>query len=592
MTEKSFDNYFFLHSGLVQEENRDAYEYLFKLYCEQNDRLDIEPANPEAEKAYQIVGEEFDQKIQELFCGLTQYFKQANNVQEEVIRRSVNTAREVLIGEALLVGLDGHQFENISALRERVEHIIGAMLGHDNIKQEDPLVTEIRESGVGALSTYDDEKLAAFAQVIGISESATPDFITSLREPTGQDLQNIFDAYTYNPHSALDSLVTDDLLQMVNETASEKSDRKSLKAKVQALAASLALPEMQANPKRLKEFRDSRENLTVALNAYDRRLSQMYERIEPLLEQFKDDGRADVVRDKKVLSEYALELLLRRDQLEEFRNGFVDPLPLQTASLNFVKLESADFQQALGIKTPPLGCVMEDIATPFRTLEVPLHPLINTVMSFQNNLQALVCNSENEVYRKNQPGITFRENGVKSWRRTIEKLVQEKTSDWEKMTDLARISVVFNRAESKYHYNEVFRRLSVETAQSPVAQEFSEGWKIDPPKPKTLYSERGLVLTPTGTHNWIINPLVKAKTKDMAFPWGCEVKLEEAQQCRFEFVTHKLFECTRLLEDDNRALNFDVLTPKKFNDFVTKTQSTLAMLDGTQKPALDAIKAA
>lgn len=145
------------------------------------------------------------------------------------------------------------------------------------------------------------------------------------------------------------------------------------------------------------------------------------------------------------------------------------------------------------------------------------------------------------------------------------------------MTDLSRIGIVCNRAESMYHYADAFRRFSGQNAAQPLNKTFAAGWKIDGPAADSKYRDRGVVFTATGAMNWLINPSIPVKGEKV-FPWACEVKLEDAQQSKFELVTHKLYECTRLLEDDNREVNIKALTPEKFNHFLAESQKNLGLL--------------
>lgn len=351
----------YLKKNPVHKEMGDAYLHLAKTYLDYNQKLPADERGAEAD---------LDKTVSHLFKGLTQYFKEADNLQEELIRRSVNAAREVLLCDTLLVALDAEKnIKDKNDLRMHVESVLTKVFGKSATyiaNGDNPCPAILLEKGVEGLPEVSDEELKQWARKIGFLEERLPDFVNTLRDNDPRTQEMLLDAHsTRHANKALNDALTEEIVSIIKRTAGKdttdvEAAREELKEKIKDIFKKLPLPEIHSDPEGIQNFRQFRKNQTTAINRYDHAISETLEKIERIVEnpEITKMGDTNVQTDLVNIQEFAINLMLRREKLEEFRNGLVDALEPQPAELNALSLKSTEVARALGLgekENPAIG---------------------------------------------------------------------------------------------------------------------------------------------------------------------------------------------------------------------------------------------
>lgn len=377
-------------------------------------------------------------------------------------------------------------------------------------------------------------------------------------------LIEVIDAMGYDTVIIPEKIDLEPLLTAVQANREAKTPEEKMAAaqqlrkEIKTFMQVVELPEITATQKQKDQFVQARRLQTSQFNQYQAQLRHMLEQTESALEEMEHDAA-----DYQVLKFGILPALQQRlSEVEGFRNGYQRKLHPQLKILEEFKLS----QPYSGIHP------LEDIPEPFCNMDDVkyVHPLIDKLRPLQAGLKRLAERSKG-TYFYHPPTVELLDSGVKSWKRTVEKLVYEYDADWSRMRDLSRINGVFGRAETLYHFNEALR----ERAQA-------KGWYINPPDTLgSSHNDRHTRLMPTGDQLWIMN--FDTGLAEDGLPWSVEIKLDGAKQREIETYHHPIYECTRLVETDKRVIDVKRLaTPvtglELFEKFVTRCHSALTSL--------------
>ncbi len=113
-----------------------------------------------------------------------------------------------------------------------------------------------------------------------------------------------------------------------------------------------------------------------------------------------------------------------------------------------------------------------------------------------------------------------------------------------------------------FFYNRVLRDVAA-----------SHGWHISPIHAKDNNQDRGLIMQQSGSMHWIIH---MRKTSANGRVQMCEVKLDDISQYKAEYISHKIYECARLLQGNIHQLDFNQITPERYEEFRRYSLRTIA----------------
>ncbi|GEM_PF-5188186 len=287
---------------------------------------------------------------------------------------------------------------------------------------------------------------------------------------------------------------------------------------------------------RISLFRESRQARTDAVNDYYTSLTNSLNKLS--LGALENSNNKTKILDKQKLQSA---INIRIKQLESLRKGVIKKLPKQDPLLTEIGIQ--------------------DLTDNFRNMQSSSHPRIARIKEMGQTLHQMVNIAPNPCYRKDIPGVRIRESGIKSWKRTIAKLFNQKNADWSKMTDLSRINPVFSSAESMYFYNTAIHQLAPRL-----------GWKHTKIDKNTL-GDKGPRMVESGTINWGMC-LERADKKLFA-----ETKLDSLSISRTEPVGHVLYELAREVFKGDREASDPDLDELQFRQTLSqKITSNMDML--------------
>lgn len=447
---------------------------------------------------------------EKLLPGLKRYFDEANNHQNTLIDFTVNSARETLLAEALYL---------------RMNLLQGTMFTKTGLEKlfQISLPDAAKESNKALLRELIQDTLDTMLP----DANSAPFRLPPIEDPLYQDL--------------LDAI---ELQQGAHGKAKAEAGL-ALREKISHCLQKLALPEIHIKAPALRAFDAARKTQTEAFNAYD---SLLKEKRETLLKEADTIDYRDP-NPKRTKLEYVIELLNERiDDAEAFRNGYIDVLPPQSPEFtNLVKIV--------------------DLSTEFRDSTKLKHPLFSQLSVLQKALNNIAPNAKN-TYKDSVPNLNVSENGIKSWRRTIDKLIHEKGSEWSQMKDMARINIVCDRPETAFYFNQAMQRRAN-----------TEKWT-----PDTLNT---IKITNTGALNWLSKYIIPTEDGQ---GWGVEIKFDDRKQREVEYYTHKIFECIRLIGTKPKELDAATLE-LNFPRFIKQTDRYIGLLEKFNPyPASEGIK--
>lgn len=436
-----------------------------------------------------------EQKLSKLHKGLSDYFNYADEVQLELIRFNLAAAKRLMIVEALLVSLDQNP----------------------NISNEEELTSKAIE---------------------------TLKLMEAFNGKLPEDLSL--------PKELLDNILE---TQKTESWQASSALRETLEKWVLELpVADVAIPTEEVDL-----FIEHRETLTKALNQYQSRLFAARDAIDAIP---TDPGSHDLNR---AFAELRPLISNRIHEVEDFRNGITNELNEQDTTINNFTfsglddrfyLNKTDLKDFFTIEYNSLVLHLEDIPRVYCQHQFSEHPAIQKTGELQDKLQKLSGKSFNSNYHRDVPGIGIKENGKKSWQRTIEKLIFKKGAEWDEMTDLSRMNVFFENAESMYSFNRITRA---------IAKEY--GWEEIPRGAKGIMGDKGPRMAPTGAVNWNMN-FTRASKPGKGLV--AELKLDSRSTHIAESATHPLYEIARQLEsagkrvaDSNQLKNIDLTRYEK-----------------------------
>jgi len=466
----------------------------------------------------------------ELFPGLTRYFMEAGKHQEKLIELTSQTAQEVMIKEALFMALDFKNGEFPEDLRSHLQKILDSLLGDEaaHVSGFPDSLSNLER----AVMHYNNRAILSRVASVGAKEDYHKD-VENRRQKAfqklEQDLRAEIDEFyqkTFTPRLTRDSGLT------------------------QAIVQFNAARDAQAE--RLTEYQVDMQSLLRATNL--------------ALETLPKDNA-----DQATLKEVRALLEQRIDETEALRNGYKDEIDDQDPLLTHLKLETPEAKAIFNEQRPLKERMLDSLPGEYRKMYRSRHPLLEDVDKLNNRVRDIAMTSKH-TYQQNAPRIEIYESGIKSWKRTIDKLIFEKEADWKKMTDLTRINPAFSRPEMLFHFNRAFRK----NAATQL------GWHINPPweekneeePEKYSYRDKGITVTPTGSLLWLMHFQAKAGDGNS---WGIEVKLDDAHQREIETFTHQIFECARLIETDHREVDYPNL-PQRFPRFIRETRHLLGLM--------------
>lgn len=558
-----------------------AYAYLEEQYYA-HDAVRIKAA-AEAPQTVEVKSlEQHQADLNTLFNGLTRYFQHADTLQEQLLRRVGSSARKMLIREALLAGLAADsKITDSQQLVVRAAEILKTMTPQDlrldtSALPEEPSIEEIKQF------LRDDTSLSS-TEIEAISEETLREHYLVLNTPSRNA-------------DFIAALRSEEMLEAVKATAGDETPeaRRALAMQIDAAIEKVEIPELNSFEEAIASFRKSRKALTRNLNAYDDRLNLFHRRLEWMIGKMEGNTQkpsqtqeSHVQQDLATLWEMLVATEDRMSELELFRNSLQNTLHEQPEILRTPYQPKSERLKTLLGQEELEDLALEDIGRVFHQ-KTQEHPLVNIINSMNGRLRSIVQSSACKDCQSNIPGMELRENGKKSWRRTIDKLIWEKGGQWEFMTDLARVGAIFDSAESKYLFNRMLRQDIAQSPASPDPHAFDIPWQIHGPDKNQVpaaqqhYSDRGNRVLSSGVPIWLMHPNVGEYAGQQ---WGVEIKLEDEQQVAIEHLTHKLFECQRLVEGRKEGTGIKGvdqinLTPERYQRFTRRIVKDIELLKG------------
>lgn len=461
------------------------------------------------EKNAQFSEREAEGNLLQHFDSLTHYFANLASLQEELIEMTTVAARKTLLAEGLLTALDQNKIIHDKAtLENTVDKTISVLFPRD----------------IGVLSYHQIPPgllKAVAATQSAHSESSKIASSAALRGQIQAWVRHDFKSKSFNDY---------------------------------------AVP--------IAEFTKFRTKLAIEINRYQEELLTLESNLRAV-EQSRSPAMPLTDTDT-VVRALRRTVTNRIAETEDFRNGLLEQLPPQPDMLNGIKLNNADLRRSISksiLRSAPNGndtLSVKDIPPLFRNMKDPVHPLVNHIENVRQRLDTACAQSDNQLYHKELRSVAIKENGPKSWKRTIDKL-EELHFDWNRLRDVNRVNVLFNEAGSLFFFNQVIRDLAS-----------NRQWEIASPNEKGAYNrDRGITMQGTGSWNWHVNMAKKLPDGNHQV---CEVKLDDLSQYKAEMVSHKIYECARLLQADDHSFNLDRLTPEHYAEFHNFTKSTINSL--------------
>lgn len=345
-----------------------------------------------------------------------------------------------------------------------------------------------------------------------------------------------------------------ELMPFIEATLRDKSPQASydLRREIETWVLKLPLEDPAILPASLQLFQESRKAQTAAVNHYQSNLMDLQIKVNDLAQNYEGLHNAD-----QIVAIDSLESLVknRLSEIELFRNGIESRLPKQDSQINIILAD-------LNLVTFPK---VNDLSENYRNLASKHHPAILKTREVRNRLWQMIDVAPNPAYRENIPGVKINENGIKSWKRTIDKLFDEKDANWNKMRDLSRINPVFSNAASLYFYNRVKAEIEPKL-----------GWE------NTLITrdktgDKGLRMVGTGTLNWISSA---KRVDEPGIGLFGETKSDPLSVSKAEPLCHPLYELARELYKGERgelnpSLIEDVKAREAFSQRVDRTIDVL-----------------
>ena len=331
------------------------------------------------------------------------------------------------------------------------------------------------------------------------------------------------------------------------------------------------LHDMKRYEPEIDNFRDIRKQQTILANRYQAELIAV----------------RDAYLATSGTDELRLAIQTRLQEVEDFRGGMLAELPRQ-GSLFKEAFSSEEFNTDLLKDHPHIfdsegNIRIPDVPDPYRQRVVMEHPTITELKPYQQSLtrEVSLASQRSVTYAKDAPNITLNENGIKSWQRTIEKLIYKKGGEWNVMGDLSRINLIFSNADSLYSYNHMLQKIAKRYAWK--CKKDGEFTTIKDGKTIKLsgVGDKGIRCTATGATNWNQNILYvgtkeerKAKEQGEAnSPVGlfAEMKSDSEATSKVEYLTHPLYEISRIVRSSGDA----ELTTSQKQQFYTEVYSLL-----------------
>lgn len=428
-----------------------------------------------------------------LLPGLKRYFDHANDYQDKLIGLTVNAARETLLAEALYTRMNlpsTTQFKPV-ALEGLFKTKLAVEAGAD------------KSTTLQALIQNTLEIMLPTAEIM----------LPPADEPLYQEL-------------------LDAIEHQQNTSGKAKSEAAlALRGKISAYLQKLALPEIHVSNAIVEAYKQARKTQTRAFDTYDSLLKERRDahadQLNGLREKDQSPNRLRLIAAIDALNE-------RIDDIEAFRNGYINILSPQNEMISRIER-------------------IADIPTEFRDSTTLKHPLFSQLSVSQRALKNIATNAK-DTYKENFPSLDIIENGVKSWRRTIDKLIHEKGGEWTQIKDVSRINIVCDRVETPFY-----------CSQANDRQATTLGWKKDPSP---------IRITPTSSLNWLSKYTIPTEDGQN---WGTEVKFDDRQQRNIEYYTHKIYECIRLIGTKPKELDAATLE-LNFPRFIKQTHRYISLL--------------
>jgi hypothetical protein len=507
---------------LITDELKPAYIYLAKTWLNWNEHLKI---GDKKKKKALYKEAEIEEKFQSMFDGLTYYFREGNHMQEELIRINGAAATRVLLGISYLKLLDSNAgILNLSE-QEQIEAIQGIIINlHPRTYVQPP--TEIPEAV--------KQKIQATLVAESVAEK----------------------------HNA-----TDKLYEVIQDWVSGFD----LDDKI------IALEEAS------RSFQKGRANQTSILNQYDNQL----ENAKFSLKQYYDDNTMsdDLLDFYQTIEERQKALdLFRNVQLKELTAQIYE-VPISEEdhrvhrTLLYKKEITAEMAEQLNENIPLFTSqseeerpfvyiekdangshklVLNQLAADYRRSDFPAHPLVDNVNVMHNGVATTsqgAANSNHRTYGSRQM-IFLRENGVKSWRRAIDKLVREKDGHWNQMKDIARINPLIETADDYYFYAKMVKQESEE-----------RGWKVK--------GDLTMKIRPTGS----MSTFLKLHKKEAGITKWLETKIDDKGLSKYERLAHPIYKAMRLMQGDEPRFEFKAVTLSRFEELKKHLEKTVPWLE-------------
>ena len=268
--------------------------------------------------------------------------------------------------------------------------------------------------------------------------------------------------------------------------------------------------------------------------------------------------------------------------MEAFRNGIIRKLPKQPKLLKKFEIKTGDeeidkeIDKTLNREGNKLlhsygditAISMKDFEGNFSDMSSPTHPFINSLESLENSLEIIFDNAtdKNPVYASDFPAVKLYENGVKSWQRTIDKLVREKNSRWDLMKDVVRINPVFERADPMFFFNRALRDY--------IRKNPEKGWSINPLSSTEGMKDRGPSVNENGNFNW--HTQLQKEHGDHS--WSVEIKMQDEEGHRVEPITHRIYECLRFPQGEDGKINLKAMDDNKTREFIEMVEGVIQVI--------------
>lgn len=297
----------------------------------------------------------------------------------------------------------------------------------------------------------------------------------------------------------IDEKTAGKLFDLVRETVKNKSleSTKNLQKTIEGWIIKQDIVFESADTYEVQLFQRSRQEQTADLNRYQ---SELHQALNILNVTNKNPQLVHLI-DKRL------------DEVETFRAGISKDLPKQSEELS-------------------KHLTITDVAENYRSLRGKQHPSITATANMGRKLKQLTDIAANPIYHKEVPGVRLKESGIKSWMRTVDKLIYEKSGNWSRMSDLSRINPIFSNVNSMFLHNKLLYKLAPKM-----------GWKVnDDVGPVKMYQ--------SGCMNWKI---VMKRVEGPANGFQAEVKLDGRHIAKSEFISHPFYELAREIGAEREA---------------------------------------